>query len=98
MSESGESPAKVHALAEIVNKRGLHARASAKFVETAARFPCEVSVAKDGTAVSGRSIMGLMMLGAGQGSIIELSAKGAEADAAMAALLALIRAKFHEDQ
>lgn len=88
----------VRATAEIVNKRGLHARASAKFVETAARFSCEVNVAKDGTTVSGRSIMGLMMLGAGIGSRIELSAEGPEAAAAIAALLALIRAKFHEDQ
>jgi phosphocarrier protein len=84
--------------AEITNKRGLHARASAKFVETVARYSCEVTVSKDGTKVSGRSIMGLMMLGAGPGSQIELSADGPEAEAAIRALLSLIRAKFHEDQ
>jgi phosphocarrier protein HPr len=88
---------RITARAEIANKRGLHARASAKFVETVARFSCEVTVTKDGTSVSGRSIMGLMMLGAGIGSTIELAAEGAEAEPAMRALLALIRAKFHED-
>jgi phosphocarrier protein HPr len=88
---------RITARAEIANKRGLHARASAKFVETVARFACEVTVTKDGTSVSGRSIMGLMMLGAGIGSTIELAAEGAEADAVMRALLTLIRAKFHED-
>ena len=91
-------PAPISVKAEIVNKRGLHARASAKFVETVARFSCEVTVSKDGNTVSGRSIMGLMMLGAGPGSVIELSAEGAEAEAVMRALLSLIRARFHEDQ
>jgi phosphocarrier protein len=84
--------------AEITNKKGLHARASAKFVETVARYKCEVSVSKDGTTVSGRSIMGLMMLGAGIGSRVELAAEGPEAEAVIRALLTLIRAKFHEDQ
>ena len=88
----------VRTTVQIVNTRGLHARASAKFVEMAARFPCEISVTKDGTTVSGRSIMGLMMLGAGLGSSIELSAEGPEAEAALNALLALVRAKFNEDQ
>ena len=85
------------AVAEIVNKRGLHARASAKFVETAARFPCEVTVTKDGISVSGCSIMGLMMLGVGLGTTVELSAHGKDADAAIRALLALIAAGFRED-
>ena len=88
---------RIEAKAQIANKRGLHARASAKFVETVARYSCEVSVSKDGTSVSGRSIMGLMMLGAGIGSTIELAAEGPDAEAVMRALLALIRAKFHED-
>ena len=91
------SPKPICVKAEITNRRGLHARASAKFVETVARFNCEVTVTKDGTSVSGRSIMGLMMLGAGLGSTIELSAEGREAEAAMKAVLSLIRAKFHED-
>ena len=98
MAEGLDDSKSLRTEAEILNKRGLHARASAKFVETVARFSCEVSVTKDGTTVSGRSIMGLMMLGASQGALIELTAKGVEADAAMAALLALIGAKFHEDQ
>ena len=91
-------PTPITVRAEITNKRGLHARASAKFVETVARFSCEVSVTKDGNTVSGRSIMGLMMLGAGPGSVVELSAEGAQAEAVIRALLSLIRAKFHEDQ
>ncbi len=88
----------LHTVVEIVNQRGLHARASAKFVETVARHSCEVTVTKDGTSVSGRSIMGLMMLGASKGTTIELTAQGAEADAALRELVLLIRAKFHEDQ
>jgi len=87
-----------HAVMEITNQRGLHARASAKFVKTVARYSCEVTVTKDGTSVSGRSIMGLMMLGAGKGSVIELLAVGGDAEQAMRELLHLIRSKFHEDQ
>jgi phosphocarrier protein HPr len=81
----------------IVNKRGLHARASAKFVETVARFRAEVTVSKGGNSVSGRSIMGLMMLAASQGSVIELAAVGPEAQNVIEALLALVAAKFQED-
>ena len=84
-------------IAAIVNKRGLHARASAKFVETVARFQAEVTVRKDGAAVSGRSIMGLMMLGASMGTKIEISATGPDAEDAVAALSRLIAAKFYED-
>ena len=85
------------ATATIVNKRGLHARASAKFVETAARFQSDVMVTKGDATVSGRSIMGLMMLAAPLGSSIELAAQGPDAAEAVSALLALIAAKFHED-
>jgi len=85
------------ATATIANKRGLHARASAKFVETATRFRAEVTVTKGAASVSGRSIMGLMMLAASQGSSIELAAIGPEAQSAIDALLALVAAKFHED-
>jgi phosphocarrier protein HPr len=92
-----DSPAGVRATATIVNKRGLHARASAKFVETAARFPCEVSVTKGENTVSARSIMGLMMLGAAMGTSIELAAIGPQAGEAIAALTALVADKFHED-
>ena len=91
------APTTVRAGATIVNKRGLHARASAKFVETAARFQSEITVTKGDAKVSGRSIMGLMMLAASMGSAIELSAEGPDAADAIQTLLALIAAKFHED-
>jgi phosphocarrier protein len=81
----------------IVNKRGLHARASAKFVETAARFQAEVTVTKGDASVSGRSIMGLMLLAASLGTSVELTAEGPDAQAAIDALVALIAAKFYED-
>jgi phosphocarrier protein HPr len=87
----------LHATAEITNKRGLHARASAKFVTTVARFQSEITVTRDGTTVSGRSIMGLMMLGASMGSTIDIAAEGADAEDAMKALLALIAGRFEED-
>jgi phosphocarrier protein len=85
------------ATAQITNKRGLHARASAKLVEAAARFLSEITIIKDGQRVNARSIMGLMMLAASQGSEIGLEAEGADADAAMTAMLALIEAKFGEE-
>jgi len=83
---------------EIVNKRGLHARASAKFVKTASGYEAEVRVSKDGQTVDARSIMGLMMLAAGPGSSIDIEAEGAEAEAAVTALEALVSAKFDEDE
>lgn len=92
---SGE--ARQEAVATIVNQRGLHARASAKLVEAAARFQSTITVAKDGTCVDARSIMGLMMMGAGLGSQIQLTAEGPDAEEAMTAILALIAAKFGED-
>lgn len=85
------------ARAKIVNKKGLHARASAKLVEAAARFKSEITVAKDGNEVSARSIMGLMMLGASLGSDIHIKVEGPDADLAMTAVLALVEAKFGED-
>lgn len=81
----------------IVNAKGLHARASAKFVQTAGRFAASVTVYKDGHGVSGTSIMGLMMLGAGIGSDLGLSAAGPQADEALDALEALIASRFGED-
>lgn len=81
----------------IVNKRGLHARAAAKLVTAAEQFGAEISVAKDGQAVSARSIMGLMMLGAGQGSKVTVSAEGWDAKEAMDTVAALIEAGFHEE-
>lgn len=83
---------------EIVNKRGLHARASAKFVKTASTFEAEVRVSKDGQTVDARSIMGLMMLAAGPGCCIDIEAEGADATAAVEALEKLVSAKFDEDE
>ena len=83
---------------EIVNKRGLHARASAKFVKAAANFDAEVRVSKDGQTVDARSIMGLMMLAAGPGCCIEIKAEGSEADQALDALVALVNNRFDEDE
>ena len=83
---------------EIINKRGLHARASAKFVKTASTFEAEVRVSRDGAEVDARSIMGLMMLAAGPGCCIDIVAEGTEADAALAALVALVANRFDEDE
>ena len=85
------------ATAKITNKRGLHARASAKIVEAAARFQSEITILKDGQRVNARSIMGLMMLAANMGSEIGLEAEGPDAPEAMKAMLALIDAKFGEE-
>ncbi len=83
---------------EILNKRGLHARASAKFVKLASSFEAEVQVSKDGQTVDARSIMGLMMLAAGPGSTIQIAAEGEQAADALEALCALVAARFEEDQ
>ncbi|HWY16453.1 MAG TPA: HPr family phosphocarrier protein [Rhizomicrobium sp.] len=85
------------AVVRIVNKKGLHARASAKIVEAAARFQSHITVSKDGQAVDARSIMGLMMLAASEGCEIAIEAKGPDADAALDAMVALVEAKFGED-
>jgi phosphocarrier protein len=82
----------------IVNERGLHARASAKFVKLASTFDAEIQVSRDGSTVDARSIMGLMMLAAGIGSTIEISAEGAEAEAALDALCALVAGRFDEER
>ncbi len=101
MSGDGESASATGAeplrrTVTICNKRGLHARAAARFVKLAWQFDAEVTVAKNGTAVSGRSIMGLMMLAAGPGTAIELRATGPEAERAITALAALISGGFDE--
>jgi phosphocarrier protein HPr len=82
---------------EITNRRGLHARASAKFVTLASAQSIEVRVSKDGEAVTGTSIMGLMMLGAAKGDSITISAEGAGAEAVVDVLCALVEDKFGED-
>jgi len=79
-----------------MNEKGLHARASAKFVETVERFDARADVTKDGMTVSGDSIMGLLMLAAAKGSTIDVSTSGAEAAALMEAIAALVEDKFGE--
>lgn len=81
----------------IVNQRGLHARASAKFVKHAEEFAAKIEVSKDGSTVLGTSIMGLMMLSAAKGDQITLKAEGADGQAALDALEKLVAAGFHED-
>ena len=81
----------------ILNKLGIHARPAAQFVKTANRFQSDIYVEKDGEEVDGKSIMGLMMLAAGHGSVISVNAEGADADAALAAIADLIDRKFEED-
>ena len=83
---------------DIINARGLHARASAKFVKLASTFDAEVTVSRDGTTVDARSIMGLMMLAAGPGCCIDIAAEGAEAQPAVDALVELVEARFDEEQ
>ncbi|MCP5200658.1 MAG: HPr family phosphocarrier protein [Gammaproteobacteria bacterium] len=80
----------------IINRLGLHARAAAKFVQTAGHYGCTVLVRRNGREVNGKSIMGVMMLAAGQGAEIEICTEGDDADAALAALAALIDDRFGE--
>jgi phosphocarrier protein HPr len=93
-SESGEPV--ISRVVTIANKRGLHARAAARFATMAERFNASVDVYRDGQSVSARSIMGLMMLGAGIGATIELRAQGWDAREALEALAALVEAGFDE--
>jgi phosphocarrier protein len=81
----------------IINKRGLHARASAKFVRVVEAHEADVHVSKDGQIVEGASIMGLLMLGAGPGSMITVSARGVDAAAVLEELAALVDDGFGED-
>lgn len=90
------SPTLVTRTVTVPNMRGLHARAAAKFVTLAEKFGASIDVIRDGQSVSARSIMGLMMLGAGQGSELELQADGWDAKEALDALGDLVEAGFHE--
>jgi len=81
----------------ITNKLGIHARPAALFVKTANRFACKVLVEKDGETINGKSIMGLMMLAAGPGSILTVHAEGQDASQAVAEIEALIKRKFDEE-
>jgi phosphocarrier protein HPr len=94
--QSADGAGSLRRVVIICNKRGLHARAAARFVKVAWQFDAEIMVAKNGAAVSGRSIMGLMMLAAGPGTAIELRATGPEAERAITALADLINGGFDE--
>ena len=95
--ELTKDPAMLVFLNGIENRRGLHARASAKFVSLASALPAEIEVAKDGNVVCGTSIMGLMMLGAAKGDTIEIRVAGDGADDALARLIELVEDRFGED-
>ena len=82
----------------IVNRKGLHARATAKFVQCVDRFEAEIRVTRCGETVGGASIMGILTLGAGMGSTIVVSARGADAEAALTALAELVANRFGEDE
>ena len=83
---------------EIVNKLGLHARASAKLTQTAGKYASEIWLSRNGRRVNAKSIRGVMMLAAGKGATVVVEAEGTDADEAMAALLALIADKFGEGE
>ena len=83
---------------EIINKLGLHARASAKLSQLAAQFPCEILLSRNGRQINAKSIMGVMMLAAGIGSSVTLETVGDQADEAMQALTALINNRFGESE
>ncbi len=83
---------------KIVNRKGLHARATAKFVQCVDRFEAEISVTRCGETVGGDSIMGILMLGAGLGSTITVAARGAQAKEALQALTELVANRFGEDE
>lgn len=98
MSESAAPQPPVSATVRIVNRRGLHARASARFCAVAGAFDATVTVTKDQITVGGKSIMGLLMLGAGNGSTIKISAEGPQAQEALDTLQKLIADKFGEGE
>ena len=83
---------------EIINKLGLHARASAKLTQLAGSFPCEVWMERNGRRINAKSIMGVMMLAAGKGSKVVIDTEGEQADAALAAIIALINDYFGEGE
>jgi phosphocarrier protein HPr len=83
---------------QIVNKLGLHARASAKLTQVASAYPCEVWLTRNGRRVNAKSIMGVMMLAAGKGAMVTIEATGENAEAALAALQKLIADKFDEGE
>lgn len=98
MSDAGDSPAAVSREIPVINKRGLHARASAKFVQLVEKFSADVKVTRNGETVGGNSIMGLMMLSAGIGTSINVSATGPDAAEAVEAIAQLMGNKFGEEE
>ena len=97
MAQADPETVPITKLVMIANRRGLHARAAAKFVKTAGTFKADINVTKGGTTVSGSSIMGLMMLAAAAGCEIEITALGTDAEAALSALQKLVKDRFDED-
>lgn len=97
MSGAGARSHAVRRTVTVCNQRGLHARAAARFAKLAESFDAAITVASRGQSVSALSIMGLMMLAAGPGAEIEIAATGDEAEAAVAALVALVEARFEEE-
>ena len=83
---------------QIVNRLGLHARAAARFVHVANRFPCRISVFKGGSSVDGKSILGLLTLAAAKGARLRLTAEGQEEEAALTELVQLVRDRFGEEE
>jgi len=83
---------------EIINKLGLHARASAKLCQLASEYPCEVFLSKNGRRINAKSIMGVMMLAAGMGSVVTLETVGEQEDKALTAIVALINDRFGEGE
>ncbi|WP_028875373.1 HPr family phosphocarrier protein [Tepidiphilus margaritifer] len=83
---------------EIINKLGLHARASAKLTELASQFPCQIWISRNGRRVNAKSIMGVMMLAAAKGSKVEIETEGERADEALQAVVELIRNRFGEEE
>ena len=97
MSDEANAQDALERIVEITNKKGLHARASAKFVQAVENFDAEVTVTRGSETVGGTSIMGLMMLAAGPGTSITIHARGKDAAEAMSAICALVNSRFGED-
>jgi phosphocarrier protein HPr len=97
MSDDADAQDALVRIVEITNKKGLHARASAKFVQAVERFQADVTVTRGSETVGGTSIMGLMMLAAGPGTSITIKASGKDAAEAMDAICALVNSRFGED-
>src|SRR5260221_2838667 len=94
---SGSESRTVSNQVTVINKLGVHARPAAMFVKTANKFASDITVEKDGEQVNGKSIMGLMMLAAGQGAVLIIAAEGSDAETAVRELVALFHRKFDEE-